>query len=53
VKKLIEDYKIAVLPGSTFGVGEGCYLRLAYGNLDRETVTEGMDRLVKGLKAIA
>jgi aspartate/methionine/tyrosine aminotransferase len=52
VKKLIEDYKVAVLPGSTFGMSEGCYLRLAYGNLQPETVKEGMDRLVAGLKTI-
>jgi aspartate/methionine/tyrosine aminotransferase len=50
VKKLIEDYKIAVLPGSTFGMKEGCYLRLAYGNLQPEAVNEGMARLITGLR---
>jgi aspartate/methionine/tyrosine aminotransferase len=52
VKRLIEQYKIAALPGSTFGMKEGCYLRLAYGSLQPETAAEGMERLVKGLKEI-
>ncbi|NJR66806.1 MAG: aminotransferase class I/II-fold pyridoxal phosphate-dependent enzyme, partial [Leptolyngbyaceae cyanobacterium CRU_2_3] len=51
VKRLIEDYKVAVIPGSTFGM-TGCYLRVAYGALQPETVMEGMGRLVKGLRAI-
>lgn len=46
---LIRDYKVAVLPGTTFGI-EGCYLRIAYGALKKETVAEGMGRLVEGLK---
>lgn len=50
VKRLIEQYKIAALPGSTFGTKDGCYLRLAYGSLQPETAAEGMERLVKGLK---
>lgn len=47
-ERLIRDFKVAVLPGSTFGV-EGCYLRIAYGALKKETVAEGMGRLVEGL----
>jgi aspartate/methionine/tyrosine aminotransferase len=50
VKKLIEADRVAVLPGSTFGMKEGCYLRLAYGALSPETALEGMERLVKGLR---
>lgn len=52
VKRLIEEHKIAVLPGMTFGITEGCYLRLAYGALKKETATAGIERLVKGIKAI-
>ncbi|PSF38919.1 aspartate aminotransferase [Aphanothece hegewaldii CCALA 016] len=52
VKTLIEHYKVAVLPGSTFGMKEGCYLRLAYGALQPETAAEGMGRFVKGLPEI-
>jgi aspartate/methionine/tyrosine aminotransferase len=50
VEKLIEEYKVAVLPGSTFGMTDGCYLRIAYGALEKETAAEGIERLVKGLK---
>jgi aspartate/methionine/tyrosine aminotransferase len=53
VGRLIQDYKIAVLPGSTFGMPPGQCLRIAYGALDRSTVNEGVDRLVSGLRAIS
>jgi aspartate/methionine/tyrosine aminotransferase len=52
VKQLIERYQVAVLPGSTFGMAEGCYLRLAYGALQPETAESGMGRFVKGLQEI-
>ncbi|MGC4121941.1 MAG: aminotransferase class I/II-fold pyridoxal phosphate-dependent enzyme [Myxococcales bacterium] len=31
VEALIRDHGVAVMPGSTFGVAEGCSLRVAYG----------------------
>lgn len=49
VKKLVEQFQVAVIPGSTFGMTEGCYLRIAYGALKMETVKEAMDRLVSGI----
>ncbi|MEO1428010.1 MAG: pyridoxal phosphate-dependent aminotransferase [Cyanobacteria bacterium J06633_8] len=49
VKRLINEYKIAVLPGTTFGMNQGCYLRVAYGALQKETAKEGIERLVNGL----
>jgi aspartate/methionine/tyrosine aminotransferase len=52
VKKLIENYKIAVIPGNTFGMKNGCYLRVAYGSLQPETATNGIERLVNGLREI-
>ena len=52
VKKLIENYQIAVLPGKTFGMEKGCYLRIAYGALKQETATIGIQRLTKGLKQL-
>nr|WP_238568990.1 pyridoxal phosphate-dependent aminotransferase [Xenococcus sp. PCC 7305] len=52
VKKLIEEYKVAVLPGSTFGMDSGCYIRLAYGALEPETAIEAIQRLVRGLQEI-
>ncbi|OPF17568.1 aspartate aminotransferase [Microcystis aeruginosa KW] len=50
VKSLIEQQRVAVLPGSTFGITEGCYLRLAYGALSPETALTAVERLVKGLR---
>jgi aspartate/methionine/tyrosine aminotransferase len=50
VKQLINRYHIAVLPGSTFGMNQGCYLRVAYGALQKETAKEGIERLVSGLR---
>ena len=52
VESLIRHHGVAVMPGSTFGVTEGCTLRIAFGALDRKTVAEGMGRLVKGLDAL-
>jgi aspartate/methionine/tyrosine aminotransferase len=56
VETLIRDYGVAVIPGSTFGVEEqkdGCTLRVSYGALRRESVIEGMGRLVRGLRTLA
>ena len=52
VESLIREFGVAVMPGSTFGTRDGCYLRVAYGALDENTVSEGMSRLVRGLRAL-
>ncbi|MFK8067558.1 MAG: pyridoxal phosphate-dependent aminotransferase [Gammaproteobacteria bacterium] len=52
VKKLIEKYKVAVLPGDAFGMKQGCYLRVSFGALQSETVIDGIRRLTKGLTEI-
>lgn len=52
VERLIREHQVAVIPGTTFGMDDGCYLRVAYGALHQETATEGIKRLVKGLKTI-
>ncbi|BAY92550.1 MULTISPECIES: pyridoxal phosphate-dependent aminotransferase [unclassified Tolypothrix] len=52
VKKLIQEHQVAVIPGTTFGMEDGCYLRVAYGALQQETVKAGMERLVQGLQTI-
>jgi aspartate/methionine/tyrosine aminotransferase len=52
VETLIREFGVAVMPGSTFGVTEGCYLRVAYGALKAETVAEGIGRLVRGLNEV-
>ncbi|MFM6242935.1 MAG: pyridoxal phosphate-dependent aminotransferase [Dolichospermum sp.] len=52
VKRLIQEYKIAVIPGTTFGIEQGCYLRVAYGALPADTAKSGIERLVKGLQTV-
>ena len=52
VKRLIREHKVAVIPGFTFGLEEGCSLRVAYGAMDMHTVLKGVDRLVSGLQSI-
>lgn len=49
---LITKHRVAVIPGSAFGVDTGCTLRIAYGALKKETVAEGIGRLVEGLRTI-
>jgi len=51
-ERLIREYGVAVIPGDTFGMTEGCYLRISYGPLDKRTAALGLDRLVKGLRGI-
>jgi aspartate/methionine/tyrosine aminotransferase len=51
-ERLVREHKVAVIPGETFGVTRGCWLRIAYGSLREETVVLGIDRLVNGLRAI-
>ncbi|MEM7370177.1 MAG: pyridoxal phosphate-dependent aminotransferase [Bacteroidota bacterium] len=50
-ENLVRKHKIAVIPGSTFGLHQGCYLRIAYASLKEDLLEEGIQRLVKGLKA--
>jgi aspartate/methionine/tyrosine aminotransferase len=52
-QRLIEEHKVAVIPGATFGIRGECLLRVGYGALEEETATEGIDRLVRGLRQIA
>ena len=52
VKQLIEEHKVAVIPGMTFGMENKCYLRIAYGALQKDTAAEGIGRLVEGLEQI-
>jgi aspartate/methionine/tyrosine aminotransferase len=52
VERLIVDHRVAAVPGTAFGLTDGCYLRVSYGALDRDTVAQGMSRLVGGLGAL-
>ena len=53
-KQLIEKYQVAVIPGETFGMNDGCFLRVAYGALSCQNnlAEEGIKRLINGLKSI-
>ena len=51
-ERLIREHKVAVVPGTAFGMTDGCYFRVAYGALQKATVAEGIGRLVEGLRAI-
>lgn len=52
MERLVREHKVAAIAGDTFGLGQGCYLRVSYGALDPKSVYEGMDRLTRGLRAI-
>jgi aspartate/methionine/tyrosine aminotransferase len=49
-ERLIREHRVATVPGTTFGLDDGCYLRVSYGALAADTVDEGVGRLVDGLK---
>ena len=51
-EKLIREHRVAVIPGSAFGLEHGCHLRVAYGALQKETAQEGVGRLAHGLRAL-
>ena len=51
-ERLIREHRVAIIPGNAFGMTSGCYFRLAYGALQKDTVAEGIGRLVSGLRAI-
>jgi len=51
-ERLIREHKVAVIPGTAFGLRDGCYFRVAYGALQKDTVAEGIGRLAGGLRAI-
>ncbi len=51
-QRLIAEHKVAVIPGTTFGVQDRCLLRVGYGALDEQTAADGAGRLVHGLRRI-
>ena len=52
VEQLVRDFGVAAIPGGTFGMTRGCYLRISYGALSKQSVEEGIGRLVNGLNTI-
>jgi aspartate/methionine/tyrosine aminotransferase len=51
-ERLIREHQVAAIPGTAFGLTDGCYLRISYGALDRDSVAAGVSRLVRGLAAL-
>jgi aspartate/methionine/tyrosine aminotransferase len=51
-ERLIMEHRVAVIPGTAFGMTDGCYLRLAYGALQMDSVVEGIGRFVRGIISI-
>ncbi len=52
VERLVREFGVAVIPGTTFGIEGRATLRVAYGALDTDTVAEGIGRLARGLTKI-
>jgi len=56
VERLVKEHGVAAIPGNAFGMPiqdeDGCYLRVAYGALQPETVAEGVGRLARGIRAV-
>ena len=52
VERLVKDYGVAALPGTDFGLRDGCHLRVSYGALPPEAAADGVGRLVRGLREI-
>ena len=51
VRRLVIDHRVAVLPGTAFGLA-GCSLRLGYGALTPSDADAGLERLVRGVLAL-
>ena len=51
-RRLIAEHRVAVIPGTAFGMGDAACLRVAYGALTPETAEEGVGRLVRGMRGI-
>ena len=52
-ERLIREHRVATIPGSAFADPSPCSIRISYGALGADTVTEGIDRLITGLRALA
>jgi aspartate/methionine/tyrosine aminotransferase len=52
VRRLITEHRVAVMPGTTFGVTDRCSIRIAFGALETATAAEGIGRLCQGLREI-
>ena len=51
-RRLIENFGVAVIPGSAFGVTDRCAFRASFGALQSDSAIAGLDRLVTGLRSL-
>jgi aspartate/methionine/tyrosine aminotransferase len=52
-ERLVREHRVAVIPGTAFGEMATCSVRVSFGALDPDSVTEGIERLAAGLRALA
>ena len=52
-RSLIENFGVAVIPGSAFGVTDRCAFRASFGALQSDSAIAGLDRLATGLRSLA
>lgn len=52
VRLLIQEFKVAAIPGCAFGMHEAVYLRISYGMLDQHCLQLAMARLLNGLEQL-
>jgi aspartate/methionine/tyrosine aminotransferase len=53
VERLIREHRVAAIPGSAFADPAPCSIRISYGAIEPAAVTEGIERLITGLRALA
>jgi aspartate/methionine/tyrosine aminotransferase len=52
-KMLIDDFKVAAIPGSAFGLPSSCCLRISYGMLEQAQLDTAIGRLIRGIQRFA
>ncbi|MGH9310268.1 MAG: pyridoxal phosphate-dependent aminotransferase [Vicinamibacterales bacterium] len=52
-ERLIRQHGVAGIPGAAFADAAGCSIRLSYGAIEPAIISEGLDRLAAGLRALA
>tara|TARA_A100001037_G_scaffold298954_1_gene323626 strand:+ start:720 stop:1928 length:1209 start_codon:yes stop_codon:yes gene_type:complete len=51
IRHLVENHRVAAIPGTAFGLESGCFLRLAYAALPKESIVEGVGRFIQGVQS--
>ena len=51
IRHLVTEHRVAAIPGTAFGLRDGCHLRIAYAALPEEPLLEGIERFTTGVKS--